>query len=54
MPWMLIGAVLIIGIASSTKEGRADARKRMRRYNRPLWIINVAIVAAFILGEVIK
>lgn len=35
--WMLIGAILVIAIATSTREGRAEARERMARYNPYLW-----------------
>ena len=45
---MLIGAALIIGIATSTAEGRAEARKRMARWNVPLAIATAAIWAVLL------
>jgi hypothetical protein len=46
---MLGFLVLIVALMSSTAEGRREARQRMARYNRPLWIATGLIWAALFL-----
>lgn len=39
----IVAAVLVISILSSTREGRAEARERMKRWARPLIPAAVAL-----------
>lgn len=40
--WALIGATLVIAIVSSTREGRAEARDKLAKYN---WIFGGLTIA---------
>lgn len=45
---MVILALLLISLASSTREGRAAARERLGRYDRPIWLANAVLWAMLI------
>ena len=49
---LAIAALLAICAASSTAEGRAEARERMRKYDKPAWIIAAVLWAILILPEI--
>lgn len=47
-----IAAFLAVSLASSTREGRAAAQRKMGRYNKLFWIAGILLWAAIILGSI--
>lgn len=45
-----IFALLAVSVASSTRQGRAEAQRRMGRYNKWFWVAAIVLWAAIILG----
>lgn len=47
-----IAAFLAVSLASSTRDGRAEAQRKAGRYNRLLWIVGIILWVAIILGGI--
>ena len=49
---MLLGALGIIAVASSTPADRESARQRLRRHNGKLWLANVVLWAPLVAAAI--
>ncbi len=47
-----IAAFLAVAVATSTRQGCAEARQRMGRYRKLLWVLAIVAWAALILGGI--
>jgi putative copper export protein len=43
--------MLVICVAISTAEQRAEARQRLKRYSLPAWILTAVLLAVLLLGH---
>lgn len=46
--WALIGATLVIAIVSSTREGRAEARGKLAKYEPYIWAVNLTLIGILV------
>ena len=42
---IMIGGLLLVSYLMSTKQDRSEASKRLARWNKPLMIINIILLA---------